>query len=305
MKKPLKILVIRLGALGDFVQSFYPFAAIRKHHINDHITLLTTSPFAELAQQSPWFNQVVLDHKPHLLNIIGFLKLKKLLQGYDLVYDLQTSRRSTRYFCLAGRPLWSGIAKKSPYFHNNPNRNNMHTLDRQKDQLQYAGIQQFPEPDLSWFMDKNVAIDLPRPYAILVPGCSIKRLEKRWPVEHYAEIAQLCMQRGVHPVLAGGAAELELGQQIKIRCPQIFSLIGQTTLLQLGAVMTHAQFALGNDTGLMHIAAMVGCPSVVLFSSASNPSLTAPQGKSVKILYQADLTDLSVKKVAQELNWVH
>ncbi len=50
-----RILVIRLGALGDFVQSFGPFAAIRAHHPDANVTLLTTAPFAELARQAPWF----------------------------------------------------------------------------------------------------------------------------------------------------------------------------------------------------------------------------------------------------------
>ena len=47
-----RILVIRLGALGDFVQSFGPFSAIRAHHPEARITLLTTAPFADLARRS-------------------------------------------------------------------------------------------------------------------------------------------------------------------------------------------------------------------------------------------------------------
>ncbi len=56
-----KILVIRLGALGDFVLSFGPFAAIRAQHPEAHITLLTTAPFARLGRLSPWFDAVVID----------------------------------------------------------------------------------------------------------------------------------------------------------------------------------------------------------------------------------------------------
>ncbi|MDP7425565.1 MAG: ADP-heptose--LPS heptosyltransferase, partial [Rhodospirillales bacterium] len=42
-----KILVIKLGALGDFVQAAGPFAAIRRHHQDAEITLLTAPAFAE------------------------------------------------------------------------------------------------------------------------------------------------------------------------------------------------------------------------------------------------------------------
>ena len=47
-----RILIIKLGALGDFAQAFGPFAAIRAHHPAAEITLLTTPPFAPLARHS-------------------------------------------------------------------------------------------------------------------------------------------------------------------------------------------------------------------------------------------------------------
>ncbi|HTZ69579.1 MAG TPA: ADP-heptose--LPS heptosyltransferase, partial [Acetobacteraceae bacterium] len=53
-----RILIIRLGALGDFCNSFPAFAAIRAHHAADHVVLLTTPPFVALALESPWFDQV-------------------------------------------------------------------------------------------------------------------------------------------------------------------------------------------------------------------------------------------------------
>ena len=50
--EPLRILIIKLGALGDFIQALGPFAAIRRHHADAHITLLTTDPFAAFAAAS-------------------------------------------------------------------------------------------------------------------------------------------------------------------------------------------------------------------------------------------------------------
>ena len=53
-----KILVIKHGALGDFVLSMGPFAAIRVHHAQAQIALLTTAPFAELARRSGYFGRI-------------------------------------------------------------------------------------------------------------------------------------------------------------------------------------------------------------------------------------------------------
>ena len=59
-----RILVIKLSALGDFVQAFGPFSAIRSAHSEAHITLLTTDPYRELAMRSPWFDDVWTDTRP-------------------------------------------------------------------------------------------------------------------------------------------------------------------------------------------------------------------------------------------------
>ena len=144
----MRVLVIRLGAFGDFVQSFAPFAAIRATHPGADITLLTTAPFAGLARASPWFDRVEIDARPSWWNLPGLARLRRQLAGFDLVYDLQTSGRSSRYFALAGRPPWSGIAPGCSLPHANPARDAMHTKERQREQLQMAGISHFPPPDL-------------------------------------------------------------------------------------------------------------------------------------------------------------
>lgn len=300
-----KILIIRLGALGDFIQSFYPFAAIRHHYPHAEITLLTTAPFVELAKKSPWFDHVLVDDKPSWFNLYGLMQLRKKIQGFDYIIDLQTSRRSTRYFRLAGQQRGSAIASMATDRHDTENRNDLHTFDRQKDQLSKAGIKDYPVLDLAWFLSETIDLSIDQPYGVLIPGCSARRLEKRWPVQYYGEIANQCLEKGLIPVIVGGNDEGEIARQLLQSCPQAVNLVGKTNLFQLGYLMKHAQFALGNDTGPMHIAGLVGKYSVVLFSSASNPALTAPRGNHVKILYEADLRNLSVKKVAQELNWVH
>ncbi len=59
-----RILVIKLGALGDIVQAAGPFAAIRRHHSGDHVTLFTTAPFIGLLEQAPWFDELWIDERP-------------------------------------------------------------------------------------------------------------------------------------------------------------------------------------------------------------------------------------------------
>lgn len=294
-----RILVIRLGALGDFFLSFGPFAAIRARHAADEVTLLTTAPFAALARRAPWFDRVEVDAKPAALDIAGLLHLRRQVAGFDFVYDLQTSGRSSLYFTLAGRPPWSGIAAGCSHPHANPQRDVMHTLERQREQLDMAGVAAFPPPDLSWLL-RRPAPELPRPYVLLVPGAAPTRPRKRWPAGHFGALATLLAAGGLAPVVLGSAAEAPLAAVIRAACPAAIDLTGQTALADLAGLAACAALAVGNDTGPMHVAATLGCPCVVLFSADSDPALTAPRGPGGAwpvVVRAEDLAGLPVEEV--------
>ncbi len=301
----MRILVIRLGALGDFVLSFAAFAAIRAHHQGADITLLTTAPFAPLAERAPWFDRVLIDRRPAWWQIGGILRLARQLRGFDLVYDLQTSSRSTRYFRLAGRPTWSGIAPGCALPHANPARDGMHTLERQREQLEMAGIGEFPSPDLAWLAGAGPeGFSLDGPYALLVPGAAPHRPEKRWPAPRFGALAAVLAGRGLIPVVLGTAAEAPLAAAIRAAAPPARDLTGRTTIADIAALAAGATLAVGNDTGPMHLIAAIGCPSVVLFSAASDPALTAPRGPDgtwPTVLRVPDLADLPLERVEAAL----
>ena len=294
-----RILVIRLGALGDFFLSFGPFAAIRARHAADEVTLLTTAPFAALARRAPWFDRVEVDARPALLDVAGLLRLRRQLAGFDFVYDLQTSGRSSRYFTLAARPPWSGVAAGCSHPHANPRRDAMHTLERQREQLEMAGVTEFPRADLTWLI-RRPTVALASPYVLLVPGASPTRPRKRWPPERYGALAALLAGGGMVPVVVGSSGERALAATIRAACPAAIDLIGHTAIADLPGLAAGAALAVGNDTGPMHIAAAVGCRCVVLFSADSDPVLTSPRGADGAwpvVLRAEDLSDLPVGDV--------
>lgn len=300
----MNVLVIRLSALGDFVLSFGPFAAIRARHAADRVSLLTTRPYAALAERAPWFDAVLVDARPSWWDLSGWLALRRRLRAgrFGMVYDLQTSGRSAKYFwLLGGRVPWSGIARGCRFPHANPMRDSMHTLDRQHEQLVMAGMENFPAPDLSWLRAASDRFGLPVPYALLVPGASPQRPEKRWPPAGFGTVARALAGRGLTPVVAGSAAEAPLAAAIRAICPMARDLTGATDLLGLAALAGGAVLAVGNDTGPMHLAAALGVPSLVLFGGASDPALTAPRGGHVRVLCNADLRALEPTAVINAL----
>ncbi|MBI3452815.1 MAG: glycosyltransferase family 9 protein [Rhodospirillales bacterium] len=300
------ILVIKLGALGDVIQALGPMAAIRAHHSQARIMALTAKAFAPLIAASPYADEVWIDARPAFWNLGGIARLRTRLRAgnFSRVYDLQTSDRSSFYFRLfpsRARPQWSGIARGCSHPHANPARDRMHTIDRQADQLAIAGIARVPPPDIAWLRADIARFALPRPFGLLIPGGSARRPEKRWPAARYGELAKKLAGRGLTPVVIGLPEEAPLATEIAAICPTVRDLTGQTSLAEIAALARAAAVAVGNDTGPMHLSAVVGCHSVVLFSAASDPALCAPRGARVTVLRRADLAALPAIEVAATL----
>lgn len=302
------ILIIKLGALGDFVLALAAMKRVRLAHPEAKITLLTTPPYQALAKASGLVDIIETDGRPKDWRETLALIRRLRRAGYGRVYDLQTSSRSSRYFygLLPFAPQWSGIAKFCALLHRNPLRDEMHTLERQADQLRDAGIWpdapvtpgSAPPPDLSFAAHTPVPLpkDLTRPLALLVPGASPHRPEKRWPVTQFALLAQSLIAEGMDVAVLGSALEEGDAAHIRQIAPEALDLTGNTSFLQIAALGTRAALAVGNDTGPLHMLAAAGAPTVALFSAASEPAQCAPRGH-VTILQCPDLVDLALEPV--------
>jgi ADP-heptose:LPS heptosyltransferase len=308
-----RVLVIKLGALGDFVQALGAMAEIRRAHPKAAITLLTTPPYAELAQASGWFGAVDVGGRPKGLG--GLLALMaRLRRGrYQRVYDLQTSSRSRRYIWAFAPafPEWSGISAGASHRHRNPRRDLMQNLDRLWDQLAEAGVVEplpegsAPGPDLAWAiaasdqerppLDARLAIK--PPYALLAPGASPGRPRKRWPVQGFADLARALEQMGVTPVVIGGPQEAALGEAIVKAAPSTVVAAGRTRLVDLAALGARAALLVGNDTGPVYLAAFAGAPTLILFSADSDPALCAPRSDRITVMQRDDLAHLEASEV--------
>jgi ADP-heptose:LPS heptosyltransferase len=317
MKPPAKgqkkILVIKLSAVGDFVLAFPAFERIRAAHPGAHITLLTTPPFESLARSSPFFDRVEIDGRPSnpfaWLGLVARLRREK----YERVYDLQNSGRTSLIF-QALRPFppqWSGVAAGASHRHRNPDRMKMHALERQAQQLEVAGI--WPDaptrplsaspPDISWILARSPAArpmtsTNPRPVVLLIPGSSAHRTEKRWPIEHYAKLAEILSAKGFDIVIIGSLQESNLAHAIQRKATRARDLTGRTDFAQIATLGARAALAIGNDTGPVHLIAAAGAPTIALFSSASDPAISGPRGH-VTVFQADDLKSVAVETVAQ------
>ena len=298
-----RILVIKHGALGDWVLATGCFAAIRRHHRSAHITLLTTPAFAGLGARCPWFDAVWTDERASVLaKPLDWLKLRRrLIDGeFARVYDLQASDRTGYYFRMLPRrrrPEWSGTVDGCSHPIRDPRWTSRHSTAVRAEQLGIAGIEDVPAPTLDWLDEGIGALVPPGPFSLIVPGGSAHRPEKRWPAERFADLARLLAEEGRPPVLIGTDAEAPILTGIAREVPGAVDLCGRTGLAQIAALARRAACAVGNDTGPIHIAATAGCPTVALFGTASDPTCSAPIGEAVTILHRVPLASLAVDDV--------
>lgn len=321
--KAKQVLVIKLSALGDFVLALGAMRAVRDFHPSARITLLTTPPYEELAKLCPYFDAVETDGRPEGLKATAALMSRIRRARYDIIYDFQTSGRTRNYFSALSRggkgPLWSGHHEKCAFFHDNPARGSMHSIDRLAEQLEVAGVapqgrwqrRNRPVPDLGWVRPRlgdtprlsPAYFGLTQPYMLLIPGASAHREAKRWPVEYYAELAKRIADAGIMPAIIGGKAEGQLAQEIVRQEPRVKSLVTRTDLFQIVTLAETALFVVGNDTGPMHMATLAGAPGIALFAlTESNPDHSAPRGPQTVIVNSAPtLKELSVDDVWQSV----
>jgi ADP-heptose:LPS heptosyltransferase len=298
-----KILVIKLGALGDFIYSCGAMRAIREYHGHDHITLLTTKTFVKMAEKSGYFNDIVVDERPKWANISGWLALRAQLNrgAYARVYDLQNNDRTGFYKLLfTPQPEWAGSVWGATFRNRDKTRTQRHAFYGLRDTLKLAGIDNVMLDGLRWMKSDITRFQLPEKYMLMVAGSAPTRPDKRWPVESFCAVAKFFITRGITPVILGTSAESEAIMDLQ-NLPHTLNLVGKTELFDLADLARGAVMAIGNDTGPMHIAAVTGCKVIVLYNTReSTVAQNGPQGPHVRTLEAKDLKIITVDQVLAE-----
>jgi heptosyltransferase-2 len=124
------------------------------------------------------------------------------------------------------------------------------------------------------------------PFALLGPGARYGPA-KRWAPERFAEVGRAFAARGLAVLAVGGGDERGACEEVAARIgPRAASLAGRTGIGGLAALAAHASVAVCNDSGLAHLCAAAGAPTVAVFGSTSS-AWTAPLGPRVRVVQRA------------------
>ena len=279
------ILVVKLSAIGDVIHALPVSYAIKEQYPEVHLTWVVEQAAYAILADNPCIDELILFEKAKFRSIGGFLReigpFRRRLRTrrYDASLDLQGLFKSAAIAWNAGAKLRIGTAnmREGAHLVSRPVRGahaEGHIVERYLDVARALGCRvgevRFPVSVSD--RDRMAADTLlaregvqeGRPFVAFAVGANWPN--KRWPVEHFAALADRLYHAHYVPVLVGGGRLDETLAEDILRASEIppVNLVGRTNLKQLAHVFTRAALVLGGDTGPVHLAAGLRVPTVML-----------------------------------------
>lgn len=155
-----------------------------------------------------------------------------------------------------------------------------HELQRNLNLAAAAGFTATPQP-LVWAAARDIVPPLPAHYVALHAGCGDRLRGKRWPLDRFAAVTRELTAAGIPVVAVGGRDECGLGATLD--AAGALDLTGKLTLAETAGVLRDTALYLGNDSGLMHLAAAAGTRCLALFGP-TREAKNAPWGDGHRVL---------------------
>lgn len=289
-----RVLIVRLGAIGDVVNTLVLACAIRRNWPGAHIAWIVHPTPAPLLHGHPAVDDLIVLPRRGLHHWLR--AVKRLRSGrYDLAIDAQRLAKSALLARLSGAPRVLGFDRNrcrelSWLFHSEriePHDPQRHVVDQYLEFASHLGFSDLRvQWDLSPTPDDEAALSslLPEdgsPLALIALGGG--KPANRWTAAGFARLAtRLAADEGMLPCFVGGqSGEGLLSRAVEALIPAgtpHLNLVGKIGLRALLALMKRAELHVGCDTGATHLAVAAGVPSVVSLFGPANPRRTGPYG---------------------------
>jgi heptosyltransferase-1 len=312
---PSKILILRLTAVGDVIRTLPAVKALRENYPSSHITWVVEEASKNFLESQPGIDEVILFPRKRwvrgirsihgiwktlqeMVRFISALRRKK----FDLVLDFHGILKSGVLSFLSGARKRIGFDRKSckegNFLFSNvkvslPNLQ-VSRFERNFSLLKGLGLQikdfpfnlHIPREDQEYIDSffNTLPFPPPKPIIAIHPGTSPKTAYKRWMAGQYSRLADcLTHELGASVLFTWGPAELKWVEGIRNGMKGQSILAPRTeTLTQLGEILRRCDLCIGGDTGPIHIASLVGTPTVVIYGP-TDPAVNKPLGRHVKI----------------------
>jgi len=187
-----KILIIKHGSLGDIILALSAFESIRNYYIKSKITLLTEKKYINFLKISPYVDEFIEDNRSQNLFYSIFDKLKIFNRKFDLIIDLQNSKRTSLYNIFFRVFQKTIICSSRPFSHLRykiPKQGQETISAGLFKQLKLLGIKEISNNNYSW-LNTTLENEIRKPLALFIPGVSKKGTYKQWQPQKFVEVAK-------------------------------------------------------------------------------------------------------------------
>ena len=283
-RPPSPILIVPYVWIGDFVRCHSVVKLLRAQAPNRPVDIVSSTLCAPLADYMPGIRQaIVIDLPRRLLGVALQRQLADRLREGRYAQALVMSRKWKAALApwLASIPLRTGFAGEFRFGLLNDVRFGERKLPRMIDRMGALALPkdarlppEWPLPELkvppdelaAWREQRGLAAD-GRPIVTLSPGAV--GAGKAWPVGHYSELARALAKDGASVWVLGGPNETPLAKQIADAAGSRVRDLTGTDLRNAILALAAADAAVTNDSGLMHVSAAIGTPTVAIFGPTS------------------------------------
>jgi ADP-heptose:LPS heptosyltransferase len=282
-----RILVIRIGRLGDTIMAT-PVIGTLLHHFGNAVQIdFVTSPGApalilDLDERVNRIYAVAHRRIPWRLHAVKCeIEKNSRERPYDLVINLECGDECDDFIKFVHCDEFCGRPEISP--RHSPDR---HCVDTEKSiyaERLGSEITASAETSLQLRLDlQGLPIPAGKDHVVFNPGFSGLsspgyRSHRGWPKKHWQKLVELFTERSGLAILVNGTSEEQELFGGLLDSPGVFSLFG-SSLQTLAAALSNARCLVSVDTGTTHLAAALATPVVALFGPG-NPMLTGPYSK--------------------------
>ncbi len=278
------VLIVPWFWIGDFVRAHSVVSLLRAQQPERPVDLLATPLTAPLADYMPGVRKPIVSDLPR--RRLALAKQRDLAdrlraENYGRVVVMPRTWKAALAPWLAGIPRRTGFFGEARFGLINDFRSGEKTLPRMIDQMGTLALPtgtplpaQWPLPELrvpaqdvaAWRALHGVVPD-GRPVVTFAPGAV--GTGKAWPSAHYAVLAKMLAKDGVSIWVVGGPSETPLAAEIKAAGGDNVRDLTGRDLRNAILAMAGATTAVTNNSGLMHIAAAIGTPTIAIFGPTS------------------------------------
>ena len=294
-----KILLIKHGSMGDIALAFPAFASIRAKFKNSKIFLLTEIKYYDIFRKSPFVDTCIEDKRSdnYFQTLIRLVKL--LREKFDLIIDLQNSRRTSLYNVFFRIFQSSKICSSRPfaqYRYYIPPQGTETIIVGLFNQLSLIGVNSVEKTNYDWLKTDFIE-NFGERLALFIPGTSASGKYKQWQPHKFAEIAKYYEKLNYTICVVGTKNDIESVSPILESCKKVINKINKSPPEIIYSLALQSKVIFSNDTGPGLIASLAKINFVLLANDNKITSANQPPGKHVYKILSSSVKDISTKKV--------